>query len=167
MSENRQKTDSPKRKAPKTAFGKGVSGNPGGRPKRTAEELDLIAACKDRTPAALAVIESIMMDSITASAAGVRSLHAAIRSNSSAVLFGRPPGFPDTPFPNAVLGAFRFGLSVFCLFSDISDTSHFSYSNSSSGTIAPPGVCRHQHFLPPLPGFGCGLLGLFFIAVLK
>lgn len=62
MSENRQKTDSPKRKAPKTAFGKGVSGNPGGRPKRTAEELDLIAACKDRTPAALAVIESIMME---------------------------------------------------------------------------------------------------------
>lgn len=37
-----------------------MSGNPGGRPKRTEEELDLIAACKDKTPAALAVIESIM-----------------------------------------------------------------------------------------------------------
>ncbi len=27
-------------------FRKGVSGNPGGRPKRTAEEVNLIAACK-------------------------------------------------------------------------------------------------------------------------
>lgn len=61
MPENRQQTDKPKRSAPKTAFKKGVSGNPGGRPKRTAEELDLIAACKDRSPAALAVIESIML----------------------------------------------------------------------------------------------------------
>lgn len=62
MSQIRQETDKPKRKAPKTAFKKGVSGNPGGRPKRTEEELDLIAACKDRTAAALAVIESIMME---------------------------------------------------------------------------------------------------------
>lgn len=60
MSENTLKTE--KRKAPKTAFEKGKSGNPGGRPKRTQEELDLIAACKKRTPAALAVIESIMME---------------------------------------------------------------------------------------------------------
>ena len=51
-----------KRKAPRSAFRKGQSGNPGGRPKRTQEELDLVAACKDRTPAALAVIESIMME---------------------------------------------------------------------------------------------------------
>lgn len=51
-----------KRKAPSTAFKPGESGNPGGRPKRTQEELDLIEACKDRTPAALAVIESIMME---------------------------------------------------------------------------------------------------------
>lgn len=51
-----------KRKAPRSAFRKGQSGNPGGRPKRTGEELDLIQACKDKTPAALAVIESIMME---------------------------------------------------------------------------------------------------------
>ncbi|MBR8343063.1 hypothetical protein KDX40_04835 [Burkholderia ambifaria] len=56
MAENSSKTgDRPGR------FKKGKSGNPGGRPKKTAEELDLIAACKDRTPAALAVIESIML----------------------------------------------------------------------------------------------------------
>lgn len=51
-----------KRKAPRTAFKKGQTGNPGGRPKRTAEELDLIAACKEKTPAALAVIESVMLE---------------------------------------------------------------------------------------------------------
>ena len=48
------------RKAPKTAFKAGKSGNPGGRPKKSGEELDLIAACKSKTPAALAVIVDIM-----------------------------------------------------------------------------------------------------------
>lgn len=43
-------------------FRKGQSGNPGGRKPKTPEELDLIAACKAKTPAALAVIESIMVD---------------------------------------------------------------------------------------------------------
>ena len=51
------KTD---KKAPKTAFKQGTSGNPGGRPKRTAQELDLIAACKAKTSAALDVLLSIM-----------------------------------------------------------------------------------------------------------
>lgn len=60
MSANRQQTDKPKRKAPKTAFKKGVSGNASGRPKRTPEEFALVQACKDKTPAALKVIESIM-----------------------------------------------------------------------------------------------------------
>ena len=57
MPANRQGTE---RKAPKTAFKPGKSGNPSGRPKRTQEELDLIAACKAKTPAALEVIENIM-----------------------------------------------------------------------------------------------------------
>jgi hypothetical protein len=41
-------------------FAKGQSGNPGGRAKRTQEELDLIEACKKRTPKALEVIGQIM-----------------------------------------------------------------------------------------------------------
>ena len=57
MSENRPKTG---RKAPKTAFKQGISGNPGGRPARTPQELDLIAACKDKTQAALDVLMQIM-----------------------------------------------------------------------------------------------------------
>ena len=38
------------------------SNNPIGRPMLTQVDLDLKAACKARTPAALAVIESIMME---------------------------------------------------------------------------------------------------------
>lgn len=45
-----------------TPFEKGVGGNPRGRPKRTPEELDLIAACKAKTTDALAVIESLMLN---------------------------------------------------------------------------------------------------------
>ena len=41
-------------------FKKGRSGNPGGRPKRTEDEVNLIEACKQKTPEALAVIESLM-----------------------------------------------------------------------------------------------------------
>tara|TARA_R110000868_G_scaffold199448_2_gene446089 strand:+ start:479 stop:802 length:324 start_codon:yes stop_codon:yes gene_type:complete len=48
------------RKAPPKAFKPGQSGNPAGRPKKTPEELDLIAACKAKTPSALAVMVDIM-----------------------------------------------------------------------------------------------------------
>lgn len=44
-----------------TAFKPGQSGNPAGRAKRTPEEFELIAACRNKTPAALAVIERIMV----------------------------------------------------------------------------------------------------------
>jgi hypothetical protein len=49
-----------KRKAPRTAYQRGQSGNPQGRAKRTPQELDLIAACKNKTPRALAVLVEIM-----------------------------------------------------------------------------------------------------------
>jgi hypothetical protein len=41
-------------------FKKGQSGNPTGRPKKSGEELELIEACKKRTPKALEVIGEIM-----------------------------------------------------------------------------------------------------------
>lgn len=44
-------------------FPKGRTGNPGGRPKKTPEELSLIDACKAKTPNALEVIERIMLTS--------------------------------------------------------------------------------------------------------
>ena len=44
-------------------FEKGQSGNPAGRAKITSEELDLIAACKQRSPNALLVIDRIMATS--------------------------------------------------------------------------------------------------------
>jgi uncharacterized protein DUF5681 len=70
MSENRPKTG---RKAPRTAFLPGRSGNPGGRPKKTEEEFALVKACQDKSPIALAVIEKLMYeadkDSVRLSAA--------------------------------------------------------------------------------------------------
>jgi hypothetical protein len=63
MSQITQGTDKPKRKAPKTAFKKGQSGNPGGRPKKTEEERTLEAMCRERTPEALHAILRIMAGS--------------------------------------------------------------------------------------------------------
>lgn len=57
QSEIRPKTG---RKAPKTAFNPGRSGNPGGRPKKTQQEFELVAACKAKAPEALAVLMEIM-----------------------------------------------------------------------------------------------------------
>ena len=44
-------------------FEKGKSGNPGGRPKRTPEEADLIEACRTKTPEALQTILELMEES--------------------------------------------------------------------------------------------------------
>lgn len=41
-------------------FVKGQSGNPGGRRKATKDDLDLAKACREKTHAALAVIERLM-----------------------------------------------------------------------------------------------------------
>jgi hypothetical protein len=57
-SANRPKTG--KRKIPMTAFQPGQSGNPGGRPKRTPQEFELIEACREKAPTALNVIETLM-----------------------------------------------------------------------------------------------------------
>jgi hypothetical protein len=51
-----------RRRRPGRPFEPGQSGNPGGRAKRTQEELDLIEACKGKSTAALGVIEQIMLN---------------------------------------------------------------------------------------------------------
>ena len=58
MAANSEKSAKPRGKG--KPFQKGQTGNPSGRPRRTQEELDLIAACKAKTADALAVIDSIM-----------------------------------------------------------------------------------------------------------
>lgn len=58
-SENREKTG--RRKASITAFRPGQSGNPGGRPKRTQQEYDLMAACEAMSPEALKTIADLML----------------------------------------------------------------------------------------------------------
>jgi hypothetical protein len=57
--ENSKKTA----RVPGKPFPKGKTGNPNGRPKKLPEEFELIAACKNKTPAALAVLESLMLKS--------------------------------------------------------------------------------------------------------
>ena len=44
-------------------FPKGQSGNPIGRPKRTPDEEQLIQACREKTPEALATIDALMRES--------------------------------------------------------------------------------------------------------
>jgi hypothetical protein len=51
-----------KKPPPANGFVAGKSGNPRGRPKQTPQELDLIAACKEKTPDALNVILDIMQN---------------------------------------------------------------------------------------------------------
>lgn len=51
-----------KKPPPTNGFKGGVSGNPSGRPKKTEQELDLIAACKAKTPDALDVLINIMLN---------------------------------------------------------------------------------------------------------
>ncbi len=69
-SENRPRTG---RKAPRSAFKPGTSGNPGGRPKRTPEEFAFEAACREKTTEALGMIQQLMRkadkDSVRLSAA--------------------------------------------------------------------------------------------------
>lgn len=60
MSDNSQ-TSKKKPRGPGVKFAAGRSGNPGGRPKKTPEELDLVAACKKKSVDALAVVTEIML----------------------------------------------------------------------------------------------------------
>lgn len=67
-------------------FKKGRTGNPGGRPKRTPEEFELIQACKDKTPAALAVMVKLMSNASSD----------AVKLNAATAVIERGYGKPTT-----------------------------------------------------------------------
>lgn len=62
QSANRQKT---KRKAPRTAFKPGQSGNPNGRPKRTQEERDALDMIRSLAPDAAQRLREILSNPAT------------------------------------------------------------------------------------------------------
>lgn len=68
MPGNSQKTD----KYP-NRFKKGQSGNPSGRPKKTQEQNDALAAIRDLAPKAATVLQEIMADPNAPAAARIRA----------------------------------------------------------------------------------------------
>ena len=62
MSENTPKADRPKRKAPRTAFRKGQSGNPGGRKPLTDSQRTAREMLADLGPEAVAYFRDTMRD---------------------------------------------------------------------------------------------------------
>ncbi len=68
-------------------FKKGVSGNPGGRPKRTPEELQAIEDMKQLTPTAVKVVKGILEND-----------HASVyaRLQAAELIFNRAMGRPET-----------------------------------------------------------------------
>jgi hypothetical protein len=76
-----------KRRGSGKPFVRGRSGNPSGRPKRTPEELDLIAACRAKSPEALAVIENLMST----------SCNDRVRMDAALAIIERAHGKPTQP----------------------------------------------------------------------
>ena len=68
-------------------FKKGQSGNPGGRPKRTAAELKAVQKLKKLTPEAVDVVEKILRNDKA-------SLYA--RLQAAEIIFNRAMGRPET-----------------------------------------------------------------------
>jgi hypothetical protein len=64
MSENTPKTDKPKpkRKAPRTAFKPGQSGNPGGRPPMTESQRESKELLAEGGPVAVRYLKSVVID---------------------------------------------------------------------------------------------------------
>lgn len=60
MSDNRQSTVKPKRKAPSTAFVKGQSGNPGGRPKLPEDVKHVRELARQYTDKAVETLAMVM-----------------------------------------------------------------------------------------------------------
>ena len=78
--------DSPQERYP-NRFKPGTSGNPGGRPKKTAAELKAVEKMKKLTPEAVDVVEGILKNSKA-------SFYA--RLQAAQIIFDRAMGRPDT-----------------------------------------------------------------------
>ena len=110
MSENRFKTG--RRQLPRTEFQPGRSGNPGGRPKRTPDERDLMAACRAKTPEALDRITELMEHADKDSVCLHAAMWIAERAYGKAV---QPTEVPPDPLQDAateVLLAMRESLQA-------------------------------------------------------
>lgn len=78
--ENRQRTGN------STSFKPGRSGNPGGRPRRTQEERDALAAIRELAPYAAQALEEMLRNPDTP---------AAVRAKLVDMVFDRTYGKPD------------------------------------------------------------------------
>lgn len=99
-SENREETERKPRGG--VRFKPGLSGNPGGRPKRTPEELELIAACKQKAPAALNVIIRLM----------VRAKNERVRMDAALAILERGYGKPTQPISTPPDEPMEHGVSM-------------------------------------------------------
>lgn len=75
----------------RTSWPKGVSGNPGGRPKLTPEEIDAIALARSFTPDAVRVLHEIATNKTANERARVTAAEALIDR-----IYGKPKEFNET-----------------------------------------------------------------------
>lgn len=92
VSANRSATDKPKRKAPRTAWKKGQSGNPAGSPKRGESWAEIIKRVGEYTPPEAAARSLELSKQLLKIGEGVTLKEAAVLRMFGAILFDPQPG---------------------------------------------------------------------------
>jgi len=92
MSENRLKTGGPNRKAPRSAFKPGQSGNPGGRPKLPPEVVEVRELARQHTLTAIQAIIDVAKNA---------KMPAAARVSAANAILDRGWGKPAQPLEGA------------------------------------------------------------------